>query len=201
MALLIILILLTILLIGIVVRTPRLATTVGGKALVFVAFFLLPAATLFGGVSDHMKRSKSTEFCISCHVMEPYYESLFIDEKRHLPARHFQDRTVPREEACFTCHTQYTLFGDVKAKLNGLRHLWVYYVGDIPEKIELYEPYNDRECLHCHAGARSYEEHPQHVKAREKLQQGRLRCFSCHFKKHGLDSLHKLPRWEPGAEK
>jgi cytochrome c-type protein NapC len=169
----------------------------GGKILAFLAMFFLPILAIAGGVADHFHRSKSTEFCISCHVMEPYYESLFLDDARHLPAVHYQNRTIDRDHACFTCHTQYTMFGGLKAKLNGLKHLWVYYFGGGPEKIELYEPFNVRECLHCHAGSRAYEEQAQHVEEREGLASGELTCFSCHFKSHGVDELHRLRRWKP----
>ena len=76
---------------------------------------------------------------------------------------------MPRETACFACHTDYTLYGDYKAKLRGLRHVWVQYVGTIPAKITLYTPYNNRECLHCHDGARSFVEAVTH-----KSEPGRL---------------------------
>ena len=52
--------------------------------------------------------------------MEVYGESLLLADERHLPAAHFQNGRVDREHACFTCHTQYTLFGDMKAKMTGL---------------------------------------------------------------------------------
>ena len=189
---------LTMILAGVIMVWPRVTRHMSGRVVAFLGIFILPVVSLLGGLGDHMTRSKSTEFCISCHVMEPYYESLFIDEGRHLPAIHYQNRTIPRDKACFTCHTNYTMFGDMKAKMNGLKHLWVYYFEDIPDKIELYAPYNNRECLHCHRDSRAFEEHPQHVKARERLEDGELRCFACHFKKHGVhDDLQRAPKWTP----
>ena len=79
-----------------------------------------------------------------------------MDDKSYIPAAHFQNNFVPRDHACFTCHTDYTMFGDYKAKWRGVHHVWVQYFGKIPkpEDIKLYTPYNNRECLHCHAGAR-----------------------------------------------
>jgi cytochrome c-type protein NapC len=72
----------------------------------------------------------------------------------HLAAAHFQNHRVPADEACYTCHTNYAMFGGMKAKIGGLRHIYVYYLGKPPQPadIKLYEPYNNRECLHCHAG-------------------------------------------------
>ena len=189
-------VLIVILGLTIVIR-PRVTRHMGGRAVAFLGMFILPVLALAGVANDHMQRSKTTQFCISCHEMQPYYDSLFVDEGRHLPAAHYQNRRVPREKACFTCHTQYTMFGDYKAKLNGLKHLWVHYVTGIPDKIELYEPYSDRECLHCHEGARNFEQLEQHIEVREKLKDGRLRCFSCHFNTHDIQNQHRLKRWIP----
>ena len=66
------------------------------------------------GFALHLEHAKSTEFCVSCHVMEPYGTSLHFDDLDYLPASHFQNNLVPREKACYTCHTQYTMFGDVR---------------------------------------------------------------------------------------
>ncbi len=60
--------------------------------------------------------------------------------------------------ACYTCHTDYAMFGTVHAKLEGLHHVYVYWFGTPMKPIRLYQPYNNRECLHCHEGARSFED-------------------------------------------
>ena len=65
---------------------------------------------------------------------------------------------------CYTCHTDYAMFGGLKAKLRGLNHVYVQYFGKIPDKVELYNPYNNRECLHCHGGARNFEEGATHIR-------------------------------------
>jgi hypothetical protein len=38
--------------------------------------------------------------------------------------------------------------------------VYVYYFSTppAPGNIKLYQPFNNRECLHCHLGARSFEE-------------------------------------------
>jgi len=133
-----------------------------GKILAFVALFLLPVAAASLGFSRHMERAQTREFCVSCHVREQHDRSLPLDNRAYLPAWHFQNNLVPREKACYTCHTDYTLFGGVEAKIRGLRHLWIEYLGTIPppEKIRTYEPYPNRECLHCHSQQRLLEEGP-----------------------------------------
>ena len=168
----------------------------GGKILAFLALFLLPALAVYAGFSTHMQRAQTTAFCLSCHVMTDYGRSLLVDDPSYVPATHFQNNRVPRDRACYTCHTDYTMFGGVRSKLHGMRHLYVQYLGRIPppDKIELYEPYHNRECLHCHDGARKFEQMSAHVKTPQMLgdiTSGRLSCVSsrCHDTVHDIGSL------------
>ena len=179
-----------------IARRPAFIETPGGRFLVFVTLFIVPIASLRGGLSTHLQSSKSTEFCMSCHVMEPYGQSLLLDDEDHLPAAHFQNRRVERDHACFVCHTQYTMYGDVKAKLNGLKHLWVYYSGQTPERIELYSPYKNRECLHCHLGARRFEDLHSHDKT--DLVANEISCMDCHGRAHDVQNLEGAAMWTQG---
>lgn len=188
--------LVTIALAALVALRPALTAARGGKVLAFLALLVLPLAMTALGLSSHMERSKSTEFCLSCHVMEPYGKSLRVDDAAFVPASHFQNNRVPRDKACFTCHTDYTLFGDAKAKLRGLRHVYVNYLAGPPEKIALYEPYNNRECLHCHAGARTFEESELHVEIRDELGANQTSCLECHDMAHELAELAGKPLWK-----
>lgn len=140
----------SIILAGLVAFRPSVTGTRGGKILAFVSILLFPVLAASMGVDEHVERSKTTAFCTSCHVMENHGKSLHVDDASYLPAAHFQNNRVPRDKACYTCHTDYTFRGGFKSKLRGMRHLYVQYIGKIPEKIELYNAYNNRECLHCH---------------------------------------------------
>ena len=196
----------------IVVATGVLALLVGlraqvtrsreGKMLAFVALFVLPLIAAGLGFGAHMERARSTTFCLSCHVMNDYGRSLAIDDPSYVPARHYQNNLVPRESACYTCHTDYTMFGTVTAKLRGVRHLWVQYAGVIPkpEDIKLYTPYNNRECLHCHMGARRFEESTAHHKTADLLRavkSGQKSCLSsgCHEFIHDVGTLKVAAFW------
>ena len=189
-------VLVAVALIALVALRPSLTAARGGKILAFLAFLVLPLLATAMGLSAHMEQSKTTEFCLSCHVMEPYGKSLQVDDAAWLPAQHYQNNRIPRDKACFTCHTDYTMFGDVKAKLRGLRHVYVNYVGEIPEKIELYEPYNNRECLHCHAGARAFEESDLHKEMRADLGSNATSCLECHDATHNVHELEGKPLWK-----
>lgn len=190
---------LTVGLIAFVVVRPHLADTRGGKVLAFVAFFLLPVFCAAVGTSEHLERSKQTKFCLSCHEMEPYGKSLLVDDAGYLAAAHYQNARVPREQACYSCHTDYVLYGDLTAKLRGLRHLYAHYAGP-QTPIRLYQPYNNRECLHCHAGARSFEEGAVHNADPDlipALKSGSLSCLSsgCHEVVHNVAELDKVETW------
>jgi cytochrome c-type protein NapC len=174
-----------------------------GKMLAFVALFALPVMAAWAGFSEQMDRAESTKFCLSCHIMSDFGKSLYIDDPSYIPAAHFQNNRVPRDQACYTCHTNYTMFGTVTAKMHGLRHLWVQYVGTVPkpENIKLYDPYNNRECLHCHLGARSFEQASPHNKTADLLtniKANKLSCVSsgCHEFVHDVGSLKDDTFWK-----
>ena len=181
---------------GVIVVRPAATVSRAGKILAFCVLFFLPLFCLAAGMQNEMTRSESTAFCLSCHIMEPYGKSLHIDDPTYLAAAHYQNHRVPADEACYTCHTDYAMFGPVKAKLGGLRHLYVYYLGTppAPENIKLYKPFNNEVCLHCHLGARSFEEgvvHNADPATLPAIKAGTLSCISsgCH------DTVHNVGHW------
>lgn len=76
-----------------------------------------PVFCLMAGMDSEMQRSKSTAFCLSCHIMGPYGKSLHVDDPAYLAAAHYQNHRVSADEACHTCHTNYAMFGTFKAKM------------------------------------------------------------------------------------
>jgi cytochrome c-type protein NapC len=199
-ALLLLLIAFSGLLIGLLVFRPSLTASAGGKMLAFCILFVLPVLCLAMGINAEVERSKSTQFCLSCHVMEPYGRSLRIDDPNHLAAAHFQNHRVPADQACYTCHTNYAIFGGVRAKLHGLRHVYVQYLATIRQPIHLYEPYNNRECLHCHLGARSFEEGAVHNADPDLLpavKANKISCISsgCHDTVHDTAHVDQFKLW------
>jgi len=106
-------------LIGVFVARPGITVTRGGKIMAFLVLFVLPILCGAMGISSELERSKTTKFCLSCHIMEPYGQSLRVDDPSYLAAAHFQNHRVPADNACYTCHTNYAMFGSVKAKMAG----------------------------------------------------------------------------------
>jgi cytochrome c-type protein NapC len=174
-----------------------------GKMLAFVALFALPLMATWTGFSEQMNRAESTKFCLSCHVMSDFGKSLYIDDPSFIPAGHFQNNRIPRDHACYTCHTDYAMFGGVRAKMRGMHHLQVQYLGTVPkpQDIKLYLPFNNRECLHCHLGARTFEQGSAHNKTpglMDTIKENKLSCVSsgCHEFVHNIASLNENTFWK-----
>src|SRR5581483_5665623 len=91
----------TIILIEVVIAVPGMIRSRSGKALAFLAFFVFPAIGGWAGFDRHMEQAKTTGFCLSCHIMEPYGRSLYVDDSTWIPAAHFHNNRVPRDNACF----------------------------------------------------------------------------------------------------
>jgi cytochrome c-type protein NapC len=200
-ALLVSLVLLSALLVALLAFRPSVTSTQGGKMFAFVVLFLLPLLCMAMGVTSEVERSKSTQFCLSCHIMEPYGHSLRVDDPNYLAAAHYQNHRVPADSACYTCHANYAMFGSVRAKLHGLRHVYIQYFGNPQPPLHLYDAYNNRECLHCHLGARSFEEGAVHNADPDLLaavKSNQTSCISsgCHDTVHKTSQLNKMKFWK-----
>ncbi len=98
----------TLVLIAVLAHRPEVAATVGGKVLAFVALFVLPGLLLLGGASRHYQQAQTTPFCLSCHSIKPYGNSLYIDDARFLPASHYQNQRIPADRGPVTPATPTT---------------------------------------------------------------------------------------------
>jgi len=197
---LIVLIALTILLAAVLFFRPSITVGATGKILAFVALCVLPALCIGVGMSTHMQRSEQTKFCISCHSMESHGQSLYVDDPNYVAARHFQNHRVPADMACYACHTDYTIYGPLKDKLQGMKRVYLQYVSTPPKTIYIRGGYSNLQCLHCHAGARSFEENPVHIAIMASLSANQLSCISsgCHDTVHNAAEVEHLKMWRPG---
>ncbi len=178
---------------------PNFSVGRRGAILGFFALFALPIVVTALNTGAHLEQSKSTHFCLSCHEMGDYGKSLLIDDSDYLPAVHYQNHLVDQDHACYTCHTSYAMYGDLQAKMKGLMHVWMHYLGTPPEKIELYDPYSNRECLYCHQGARSFEEGEDHIGEADALASGETSCLDCHDLIHDVDEIEDFDLWTAGS--
>src|SRR5438105_14904429 len=104
------------------------------------------------------------------------------------------------------CHTDYTMYGGLRSKMRGLRHIYVQYLGSVPEpkNIKLYQAYDNNVCLHCHLDARSFEEHERHRKTSEMMgdiKSNKISCMTsnCHDIVHDVDTLKDASFWKGGS--
>ncbi|HEY4739975.1 MAG TPA: NapC/NirT family cytochrome c [Candidatus Acidoferrales bacterium] len=180
---------------------PSVTTGAAWKILAFIGLCVLPALCIVGGMNTHVQRSEQTKFCISCHVMIPYGQSLYIDDPAHIPAQHFQNHRVPPDMACFSCHADYTIYGPLKDKLQGLKRIYMQYVSTPPDPAAIRIPggFKNEQCLHCHLGARSFEENAIHAAIMDSLTSNQMSCLTsgCHDTAHDVANLAHDKFWKP----
>ena len=167
-----------------------------GRVVLLVGLLALPLLLSAANFSYGFHQSSQTRFCLSCHEMQDHGKSLFVDSKQALAAFHYQNRLVDRETVCYSCHKDYAMFGDVKAKLNGLRHVFAHYIAGVPKKIELYQPYPNSNCLHCHEDARSFVEGVAHKPVLAALTSGSMSCLACHRIAHDMAKVEAGDFWQ-----
>lgn len=151
---------------------------------VCLSFGIIVVPVLYGAMTSGVafERSKSLEFCASCHVMDPYVEGLKDPGSDLLAAKHYQNRRI-NENQCYTCHADYDLFGPVKAKINGLQHLVHNYLTP-PREIKLYKPFPNSHCLQCHDGVKSFVKAEAHTDIMAELRSDAMKCADCHGAAH-----------------
>ena len=154
------------------------------KELLILPLVVLPAAIVFFGYSYGIENSKAIESCGSCHVMTPYLADLRNPQSESLAATHYKNRYI-QEHHCYTCHTDYGMFGTVHAKWEGLGHVRRHLTGNYTLPIKIAQPYPNRRCLGCHGESQKFlksEGHPQ--EDMPKLLSGENSCIDCHGPAH-----------------
>jgi cytochrome c-type protein NapC len=167
-----------------------------GRLVLLVGLVAVPLLVSVANLSYGIHESSRTHFCLSCHEMKDHGKSLFVDSKQAVAAFHYQNRLVDRDTVCYSCHKDYGMFGDVTAKLNGLRHVWAHYIAGVPKKIELYRPYPNSNCLHCHEDARSFVDGVAHRPVLAALTSGTMSCLACHRIAHDMAKVEAADFWQ-----
>ena len=150
---------------------------------VVVCPFLLSLITIHVA----FERSKSLQFCGSCHIMTPYINDLKNGNRDTLASKHYQHRWISKDQ-CAVCHTDYRFLGTIDAKLRGLRHIVVFYLEPHAHPKGLYKSYSNDNCLQCHGGTKRFMENPVHISSIEQIQEGEMSCLDCHRPIHPEDA-------------
>lgn len=161
------------------------ATDVGTRWALMLAFVVLSPLVYFLNAGLAIQGSKPVEFCNSCHVMKPYVDDLENPDSERLAAQHYQYRWIA-DHQCYTCHSDYGLFGGVEAKLAGLRHYVKYYITGYERPIKILGTYDNQRCLHCHGPVASYREIAEHQKNEHAIATSEMSCLgsNCHVRPH-----------------
>ncbi len=129
-----------------------------GIAIVALIFVLALAAALPG----YMKKTSTTEYCASCHVMLVQYDDWFYSGK------HTQIR-------CVDCHLPNDNFVNhyVWKGLDGIKDVVYFYTGLVPEPIHSSRHARktiQNNCVRCHEGLVS------------AISVDTMNCWDCHRK-------------------
>ncbi|HEX5062013.1 MAG TPA: NapC/NirT family cytochrome c [Kofleriaceae bacterium] len=180
-----------VLVIWFLLRRPLLTRST--KIILLFGIGLLPLGTAMTGNYAGFEATKQRSFCGSCHVMTPYANDSGDPKSETLAARHGRNGMFG-DENCYTCHADYGMFGTVKTKLGGLRHVYEYvlHYHDMPleeakRTIHIRQPFKNETCMHCHSTQNpGWNAVAEHKSILEPVRTGAVSCASegCHGPAH-----------------
>jgi len=153
------------------------------KWMLFIGICLLPTPVMFLSTAVGLEQSKNVEFCMSCHVMQPFVDDLKNPASTTLAAIHYKNRYIQREH-CYRCHTDYGILGTFQAKKAGLGHIWKAGTGSYKLPIKMSQPYNYAICLDCHASSAKFDKEAAHDGVVKETLTGKGKCLDCHDPPH-----------------
>lgn len=172
-------------------RRPELNR--GTKIVLLFGIGLLPLGTAMTGNYAGFEATKQRRFCGSCHVMTPYAQDSANPKSESLAARHGRNALFGHEN-CYACHADYGMFGTVKTKLGGLRHIYEYVFNyrntpleEAKRTIHIREPFKNATCMHCHSTQNpGFDAVADHKSIIDRVRSGAVSCASegCHGPAH-----------------
>lgn len=156
------------------------------------AGLLLPVAAYAVASLYVLEGSRKPSFCGSCHVMTPLLASVRGDDGS-LASTHYARGLVPHDQACYTCHSGYGIWGGVDAKMAGVMHMIRTVTGRYELPLKTHGPFDIDSCLGCHAHApafRAVADH-QNPDVQKQLLSHELTCTGiCHATAHPESALN-----------
>jgi len=154
---------------------------------IFVGICVLPIPALFVSIGVGLEQSKDVTFCNSCHTMDPFFIDMNNPGSATLAALHYRNRYIQREH-CWTCHSDYGIFGTAEAKMDGLKHVYRYSFHTYKLPIQLKYPYDLSICLNCHAESALFQrprnDPEAHAGVLEGVMNNEISCLTCHGQAH-----------------
>jgi cytochrome c nitrite reductase small subunit len=162
----------------------RSGVTASARGGLFVAVALVPFMVAFLSFTHGLEQSTTVSACGSCHVMTPFVADLRNVKSDTLAATHFKNRYI-LDHQCYTCHSDYGLAGTLRAKFEGLGHVWRYSTGTYDLPIKIASPYPNVRCLGCHGASQKFLGAAGHPKDEiPNLMAGTTSCLDCHGPAH-----------------
>jgi hypothetical protein len=155
------------------------------------AAVLLPIAAYGVAALYMLEGSKEVTFCGSCHVMTPVMKSVQGNDGS-LASTHYNRGLVPHDQACFTCHSGYGIWGGIDAKLAGVGHMVRTATSRYDLPLAMNGPFDINSCLGCHAHAPSFRAVEAHrdPDLQKQLLARELSCTgACHPSAHPPEAL------------
>ncbi|HKF43427.1 MAG TPA: NapC/NirT family cytochrome c [Thermoanaerobaculia bacterium] len=169
----------------------RNGLTSAGKQLMFLSVGVVPLALVFFAYSYAIPASEKVEACGACHVMDHWVGDLQNPKSDTLAAVHFKNRYI-QENHCYTCHSDYGMFGTISAKMEGLGHILHNTTGHYEKPIKIARPYPNLRCLSCHGASQKFLDPAKHPKEdMADLISGKNACIDCHGPAHAPQEAEK----------
>jgi nitrate/TMAO reductase-like tetraheme cytochrome c subunit len=180
-----------ILVIWYLLRRPLLTRST--KLVLLFGIGLLPIGAAMSGNYAGFEATKQRRFCGSCHVMTPYSNDSGDPKSETLAARHGRNAMFGHEN-CYACHADYGMFGTVKTKLGGMRHVYEYIFNyrntpleEARRTIHIRKPFKNETCMHCHSTQNpGWNAVADHTSILDRVRTGAVSCASegCHGPAH-----------------
>ena len=153
--------------------------------LLFMSFVILSPFIFLANYEKGIQQSKRNDFCYSCHVMHGYIEDLEDPDSESLASVHYQYRWIS-DYQCYTCHSEYGMFGTAKAKVSGIGHIWAEHFTGYETPLKIRGTYNNNICMHCHGPVLDFQDIEEHEDTLEDLKDNKTSCLGadCHVSPH-----------------
>lgn len=173
------------------IRRPALNRAT--KIVLLFGIGLFPIATAMTANYADFEATKNRTFCGSCHVMKPYQDDSENPMSTSLASRHARNDQFGHEN-CYACHADYGMFGTVKTKLGGMRHVYLYLteyrtksLAEARETIHILHPFQNATCMRCHSTENPlWKDVKDHASVIDRVRNGEVSCASegCHGPAH-----------------
>lgn len=159
------------------------------KWLLFMSFVIISPLVFLVNYEKGIQQSKRNDFCNSCHIMHGYIDDLEDPDSDSLASVHYQYRWIS-DYQCYTCHSEYGLFGTAKAKVSGIGHIRAKYLSGYETPLKIKGTYNNNICLHCHGPVLDFQDIKEHEDNLKELEQNKMSCLGaeCHVSPHPKDA-------------